>query len=89
MIFSLFLDPRFVNLKHLLDLYSHGFRYYKIAHSKPYILQMKDKLLDYIVAAEHAANHISESTCGEGVHLHEIKDLYGVTTTSNSESTHG
>jgi hypothetical protein len=70
MVFSLFLDPRFVNLKHLLDLHSHEFRYnldYKIAHSKLYILQMKDKVLDYIAAAEHAAKPIPESTCGEGV----------------------
>jgi hypothetical protein len=44
MIFSLFLDPRFVNLKHLLELHSHEYRYnldYKIVYSKPYIQQMK------------------------------------------------
>jgi hypothetical protein len=47
--------PRFVNLKDLLELHSHEYRYNldnKIAYSKPYIQQMKDKLLDYIAAAE-------------------------------------
>jgi hypothetical protein len=90
MIFSLFLDPRFVSLKDLLDLHSHEYRYnldYKIAFSKPYIQQMKDKLLDYIAAAENATNPIPESICGESMHLHEIKDLYGDATASDSQST--
>jgi hAT family C-terminal dimerisation region len=73
-----------------LDLHSHEYRYnldYKIAYSKPYIQQMTDKLLDYIAAAENATNPIPESSCGESIHLHEIKDLYGDVTTSDSQST--
>jgi hypothetical protein len=53
MIFSIFLDPRFVSIKE--DLHSHEYRYnldYKIAYLKPYIQQMKEKLLEYISAAE-------------------------------------
>jgi hypothetical protein len=34
---------------------------------------MKDKLLDYIAAAENATNPIPESSCGESMHLHEIR----------------
>jgi hypothetical protein len=61
MIFSPFLDPRFDSLKDLLDLLYHEYRYnldYKIAYSKPCIQQMKDKLFDYIAAAENATNPI-------------------------------
>ena len=56
MIFSLFLDPRFVNLKPLLEFHLREYNYepdYKIVYSKPYIKTMKDKLLDYIAAAEN------------------------------------
>jgi hypothetical protein len=79
MIFSLFLDPRFVSLKDLLYLHSHEYRYHldhKIAYSKPYIQQTNDKPLGYIAAAENATNPIPESSCGESIHLHEVKDLY-------------
>jgi hypothetical protein len=65
MIFSLFLDPRFVSLKDLLDLHSreHRCNLDKISYSKPYyIQQMKDKLLDYIAAAEKATNPIPASS---------------------------
>jgi hAT family C-terminal dimerisation region len=71
-------------------LHSHEYRYnldYKSAYSKPYLQQMKDKLLDYMAAAENATNPIPESICGESMHLHEIKDLYGDATASDSQST--
>jgi hypothetical protein len=48
---------------------------------------MKDKLLDYIAAAENATNPIPGSSCRESIHLHEIKDFYGDTTTSDSQCT--
>jgi hAT family C-terminal dimerisation region len=43
--------------------------------------------LDYVAAAENAATPIPESSGSEGVCLHEIKDLYGDTTTSDYQST--
>jgi hypothetical protein len=70
-----------------LDLDSHACTYnldYKIAYSKPYIQQMKAKLLDYTAAAENATNPIPESICGETIHLHEIKGLNGDATTSDA-----
>jgi hypothetical protein len=76
---SLFLDPRFVSLKHLLDLHSHEYRYtqdYKIAYSRPYMVQTKDRLLDYIAAAENTENPIPESICGDSFNMDEMKDLY-------------
>jgi hypothetical protein len=35
-------------------------------------------------AAENTTNPIPESSCGESIHLHEMKDLYGDATTSDS-----
>jgi hypothetical protein len=73
-----------------LELHSHEYRYNldnKIAYSKPYIQQMKDKLLFYIAAAEKATIPIPGSSCGESIYLNEIEDLYGDATTSDSQST--
>jgi hypothetical protein len=48
---------------------------------------MKEKLLEYIAIAENATNTIPRSSCGESIHLHEIKDLYRNAVTSESQST--
>jgi hypothetical protein len=90
MIFSLLLDPRYISLKHLLDLNSHQYIYNldnKITYLTPHTQQMKEKLLDYIAAVENAANPIPESSCGESIHLHEIQELFGDATTSDSQGT--
>ena len=45
---------------------------------------MKDKLLDYIAAAENAANPITEPSCDKNVLLVEMNELYGDAPVSNS-----
>jgi hypothetical protein len=43
--------------------------------------------LDNIAAAENATNPIPESSSGESIYLHKIKETYGDAITSDSQST--